>query len=464
MIKTFFRKDKYQRDHKITASKVMLSITFVFLLAGAKVSGQSELTKLINYSLEHSRSVKKSNLQVEESRYLRKETIGQGLPQIEASGKYSKMMLDKIEIPASAYTMVPAEYAPLLDQIANIDALYMVSGGIQVTQLLYSQAYIEGLKTTRKTQELYTLLKNKTEEEVIEEVAGNYYQAVSLSLQMKTVEKSLSNLQEMLRIATLNYQNDMVKESSVNRLQVTVTNLEVTRQTIKTGIELQINYIKALAGMPADTTINIDTTLITGNNALSIINPAFSIDNVPSYQVLLKQSEIYNQQVKVAQSKYYPTLAAFGQFNFSSYNTTTEISKWTNMNTIGLNLQVPIFSSGVNHAKVKQAKIKESQLQEDILHTRDMLAVSYNNAHSEYQTALDLLGVQKENRDLAVKVYDQTALQYKEGMASMADLLNVNSDFLQADNSYNQQVLKCKLAEIKMLKATGNLKQLTNNK
>jgi len=45
-------------------------------------------------------------------------------------------------------------------------------------------------------------------------------------------------------------------------------------------------------------------------------------------------------------------------------------------------------------------------------------------------------------------------------MASMADLLNVNSDFLQADNSLNQQILKCKTAEIKMLKSSGNLKSL----
>lgn len=455
-------KEKKQFRNKSTILTWIISLCL--LLTSSHLFGQSELTKLINYSLEHSRVVKKSNLQVEESKYLRKETVGQGLPQIEATASYSKMMLDEIELPAALYTMIPAEYAPMLDQISNIDALYSASAGVQVTQLLYSQAYLEGLKTTRKTQELYSLLKTKTEEEVIEEVASNYYQAISLNLQLKTVEKSLANLQELHRIATLSYKNDMLKESSVNRLKVTVTNLEVTRQTIQTGIELQLNYIKALAGMPADSVLTIDTTAVAEILSAATSHSTFSVENVPSYQVLLKQSELYRQQVKIAQAKYYPTLAAYGQFNFSSYNTTTEINKWTNMNTIGLQLQVPIFSSGVNHAKVKQAKIKEAQLQEDILRTSDLLGVSYNNARSEYQTAINLLSVQNENRALALKVYTQTSLQYKEGMASMADLLNVNSDFLQADNSYNQQILKCKLAELKMLKATGNLKQLANNK
>ena len=71
-----------------------------------------------------------------------------------------------------------------------------------------------------------------------------------------------------------------------------------------------------------------------------------------------------------------------------------------------------------------------------------------------------MLAAQRENKALALKVYHQTSLLYNEGMASMADLLNVNSDFLQADNSLNQQILKCKTAEIKMLKASGSLKSL----
>ena len=127
-------------------------------------------------------------------------------------------------------------------------------------------------------------------------------------------------------------------------------------------------------------------------------------------------------------------------------------------------MSIPIYNSGVTHAKVKQSLLRQKQLDEDILQTKDFLKVDYQNAFSEYQTARNLLGVQRDNRELAQKVYRQTMLQYQEGMASLADLLNVNSDFLQADNSYNQQVIKCKTSEIKMLKATGNLKNIVNIK
>ncbi|HEX2967577.1 MAG TPA: TolC family protein [Bacteroidales bacterium] len=434
----------------------------LYISQSCAVFGQAKLQDIIEYALVHSHDVKKSNLQSQEMTYMRKETAAHGLPQVDLTGTYTDMMLGKIEIPESVYAMVEPRYAPLLDQISKIDALYSASAGVQITQLIYSQSYLTGLKTMKKTEELYNLLKTKTEEDILEEIAGVYYQTSALMMQLSTVNKSLSNLKEIHRIADLNYRNDLLKESSVNRLKVTITNLEVNQETLENVIGVQINYLKALAGMPADTTITVDTiSVVTGVADINNIS-AFSTEEVPSYQLLKKQDEINDLQIKSAKSKYIPNIAAFGKFNFSSYNTSPGLDQFKNRNTIGLQLSMPVFTSGINSSKVRQAMLKKSQNEETMLKTRDLLAVGYYNAQSEYNSALRLLNVQKENRELALKVYNQTSLQYNEGMASMADVLNVNSDFLQADNSYNQQVIKCRMSEIKMLKSSGKLRQLVN--
>lgn len=463
----------------------VLAVYFVInlCLLSFNVSGQTTMTDLVSYALEHSRDIKKSELLCKEADYIYKEARGRGLPQLSASASYSKMILPEMGITSETYSAIEGMadmminesvsddarqgvkdgLKGMLDQISNMDALYTSSAGIQITQLIYSQAYWVGLKTTKRTQELYSILKSKNEEDVIDEVASGYYQAGSLMLQLQTIDKSISNLKEIHRIAELNYRNDMIKESSVNRLKVTITNLEVTRKTIQNGINMQLNYLKALAGMPGDTLLAIDTTRLVNDFLGNMAENDFDALKVPSYQALLKQDEIYSQQVKLSRATYFPTLAAFGKINYSAYNTTGEIKDFSNMNTFGLSLSIPIFTSGVNSAKVNQTKLKQAQLKEDILKTNDLLTISYNNALMEYQTARDMVAAQKGNRALAMEVYNQTSLQYKEGMASMADLLNVNSDFLQADNSLNQQILKCKTAEIKMLKASGNLKSLVGN-
>jgi ABC-type nitrate/sulfonate/bicarbonate transport system substrate-binding protein len=258
----------------------------------------------------------------------------------------------------------------------------------------------------------------------------------------------------------LNY-IDLGKEAPVfdYYTPVIITNEE----TLKNVISIQLNYLKALAGMPADTTISIDTLSMGEVNLALRENSSFRVEDVPSFQLLQKQNEINELQIKNAKAKYIPQVAAFGKFDLSSYSTSPKMDKLRNVNTIGLQLSFPVFTSGINSSKVKQAQLRKSQNEENILKTRDLLSVSYNNALSEYETACKLLDVQKENRELALKVYNQTSSQYREGMASMADLLNVNSDFLQADNSYIQQIIKCNLAGIKMLKSSGKLRQLADN-
>jgi outer membrane protein TolC len=452
------------------------SIVLCLCFFTPKVNGQNDLPSLIHYALEHSRDVRKSNLQVQEAKYIYKEARGHGLPQIDASASYSKMMLPDMGVDTTQLAGMLNSFIndgpdknnirtgilKQLNGLNNIDALYTASAGIQITQLIFSQSYWVGLKTAKKTRELYSILKTKTEEEVIADVAEGYYQAGSLLLQLQTMDKSIHNLKEIHRIAELSYKNDLIKESNVNRLKVNISNLEVTRSTIQNGVTIQLNYLKALAGMPADSLLTIDTTSLVNNFTDKSASANFIAENVPSYQVLLKQDEVYNQQIKMANAIYYPTLAAFGKLNYSSYNTSSEITSLSNMTTIGLSLSIPLFTSGINFSKVKQAKIKQAELKEDIFKTKDLLTVNYNNAFLEYQTSHDMLAAQKENKELALKVYNQTAMQYQEGMASLADLLNVNSEFLQADNSYNQQILKCKTSEIKMLQASGNLKSLVS--
>lgn len=66
-------------------------------------------------------------------------------------------------------------------------------------------------------------------------------------------------------------------------------------------------------------------------------------------------------------------------------------------------------------------------------------------------------------KELANKVYEQVKLQFDEGMASLTDLLNVETSLLEAENLFNQQLLRYKLAEIEILKTTGKLQSLINN-
>lgn len=448
--------------HKATMA---ITCSLIFFIASVTPAlAQSDLQNLINYALEHSHDVKKAALKQDEALYSYRETRAKGLPQIEGSGSYSMMKMGGIASSLGGLSdLLPADQASAVGQLlSDFETLYSTAVGAQVTQLIYSQSYWVGLKVSEKSRELYDILKEKSDDDIISEVCDNYFQAGSMMMQLSSLKKSKANLEELNKLMNLSYQNDMITEPEVSRVKISIVNLQSGIRSVENAIDIQKNYIKALAGLPADSTVRIDTTAI-ANNITIRDECTFNLENVPEYKALVKQEEIYAGQVKVAQAKLYPTLAAYAKLNYSSFGNTAKPQNLSNMSTVGLNLTIPIFSSGENRNKIKQYQIQREQLQEDLEKNMQLLSVNYNSAVLEYQTAAELLTVQKDNRDLAKKVYRQTFLQYQEGMASLADVLNVNNDFLKADDSYNQQIIKLKTAEIKMLKASGNIKKLITN-
>lgn len=444
---------------KVRSLKNILLICFVTVTSTA--FPQVSLDSLLEYALQHSHEVKKAALQEREASFYRKEITGQGFPQVKSSAVYGKLSMNNINllIPTEALS---EEMAILFDQIEGMDKLYLAGGTIEVSQLIYSQSYWVGLKAAKKTQELYTILKRQTDEEVILNLSEGYFQVCALSLQQVTIDKMLKNLNEIFDVLKLNYQNELVKKTDVSRVNISVVNLETTRKTIDDGINIQVNYLKALAGIPKDSVLAVNVESFDDFPGSGLHEHPFVPENVPAYQVLLKQSELTHEQMRLAKAEYLPVLSAFGQFNKSAYNTKSKLDTWTGMNFIGLNLSFPVFTSGVTRAKVKQTEIKQFEINEDLSGAKDLLQVDYNNALSEYTSGLEFLNVHRQNRQLAIEVYNQSELQYKEGMISLTDLLAANNDFLQADNLYNQQLLKCRLALLKMLQTTGTLKTLIN--
>jgi outer membrane protein TolC len=302
----------------------------------------------------------------------------------------------------------------------------------------------------------------KTEEDVIHDVSSSYYQVLMNYSNLKILNENIQNLEKLYNILKLQYDNDFVKQTDVNRLKVTLTNLKTKRETLENGIQIQKRILKIISGIPDENELQLDTAVISKMDYQKPVVAEYLPEVLPEFQLLKKQTELAELQVESSKAAFYPNLAAFGQFNYSSYATEFKIKDFSNMNTLGLKATIPIFSSGMRIQRVKQSQLKFDQNQEDFNLNKKYLETGYQNAVNSLHSSWKNLQDQQENKELASQVYNQVKLQFDEGMASLTDLLNVESSLLEAENLFNQQLLKYKLAEIELLKATGKLKTLIN--
>jgi outer membrane protein TolC len=126
-------------------------------------------------------------------------------------------------------------------------------------------------------------------------------------------------------------------------------------------------------------------------------------------------------------------------------------------NILGVSLSIPIFSSGVRHAKLSQAKIdyKTSQNTKELVSQQLTLAevqskYNYNNYLEQYEN-------QKTNVVIAKEVLDQIKLKYAQGLVSSLEMTSANSDYLKAESDKISTLLELLNAELALKKINNNL-------
>ena len=146
----------------------------------------------------------------------------------------------------------------------------------------------------------------------------------------------------------------------------------------------------------------------------------------------------------------------------NSFNLYTNNALNYDMSAINLTLRIPIFDGGARKSRVSQASIDVEKVQIDLQNTSNALQMAFQNARMQMKNSLTTIATQNENKLLAEEVYTSTQNNYRNGLATLTDLLNAETELVSAQNSYNQALLNYKVAEIELIKSQGNIKSLIN--
>ena len=95
--------------------------------------------------------------------------------------------------------------------------------------------------------------------------------------------------------------------------------------------------------------------------------------------------------------------------------------------------------------------------------TEQSIKVDISNYEIQYKNALDNINREKENLDLAESVYKNTQLEYQHGTGSTLDLIQSESSYMVAQNTYFNKLLNLYIAHIEFEKAKGSLTSFINN-
>ena len=417
------------------------------LLFMSSVSGQEQLTLDIEsakeYALQFNKTIKNSGLSVIQSQEQLKEAIAAGLPQVNATTDYTNSMGAEISIQFDPNS--PASKIPI-KPTSNFN--------LQVGQLLFNGSYLVGVQSAKLYGKLTEKSKIKTEQDVVSQVVENYYLVLVSGQTLDILKVNMDNLKTIYNKTKPMVSVGMMEKVELDQLSVQVNALNNAVRAAERQYEMTQNMLRLQLGVSADTKMILTEKLADITAALdkqTAISDSFLISQNIDYQLLNVQEKISEKQVDLQKAAYLPTLSGYYSFTHKILKPAFDMSP---ANVVGLQLDIPVFSSGERRAKVKQAKIDLETTKNNKALLEDQLSIQYKQLRFNLLSAIESYENQKENVKVSREVYKSLKSKYEHGMISSLDLTTADNNYLQAETDYLSAVLE-------VLRAQNDLDTLT---
>jgi|GEM_PF-2051145 outer membrane protein TolC len=446
---------------------LILIVCTILVLSGAKAqtAKRMDFGDLLNYALHNNRDLKEAKFQETLAELSVKETKASGLPKLNASVDYK----DYLTLPTM---ILPGALAGTdQDIIAQFGKKFNLDAGVQLSQLLFSLDYVNGLKTAKKVKEIRKLEVEKSEIELFQLIYTEYYNLIAIYKNLEIVQNNMESLNLTRENLEALVAGGLALQTELDRIEINVTNLEASAQKILTGIQVQTNNIQYIIGMAPATKLEIDTTgfmdLFNQSSLLEQYNAdQFSPDKLIEVQLIHKSLELNKLQIKTAKASTSPTISFYGSYSYQAqrekFNFLDSGEKWFQVNLIGLKATIPIFNGFANRAKIASAKIEKEVTMIRLEKSSGGLNLQYQNSLMNFQANVKSCRIQQKNIELAKRVVEQESLKLKEGISTLTDYLTAVSEYRNTQIDYAQNFIDMKKSEIELLKNQGLLKVKMN--
>jgi outer membrane protein len=462
---------------------ILLSFVLLFICFTAKSQENTRLSldEAVNYALQNSLSVQNANLESLDADQQIKERLSIGLPKLSASLGYNYYLdiptsilppfFPESDIAFAQNSNVAGQPIPI--QVTRLDAngepvfgaaqeiqfglKHNATAGINLESLLFDWTYLTGVRAAREFKNYKKEELKVVERSVRNQVIDAYLPSLILRENISILDSNLMNLKRLKFETNESYKAGFVEQLDVDRLTLSIANLEVSREAIIRQQETVENSLKLAMNMSPESDITLTDNI---DNLLSEISAedltgAIDMSKRPELGVIDKGIELADLNIEVNKAGYYPSLSGFFNYQQQYQGNTLADGNWFPVSLIGLQANIPIYSGGFRKTQVERAKILKETNMLQKKQFENGTTMEIQTARINYLSAKDRLANQQENVDLAKRIYNTTKIKYKEGVGSSIEITSAEQQLYQTQQSYTTALYDLLVAKFALEKAIG---------
>ena len=402
------------------------------------------LDQAITYALEHNYSAINASRDIVDAQKQKWETIATGLPQISGAVSYQNQLKQPVsQIPAEFFGGEPGTYQEVVFGQAQ-----SMSASATLRQQIFDGSYIVGVQATKTFLEYSRNNKEKTELEVRKAVVEAYGNVLLAQESVQISEKNKATLEKNLYETKRIYENGLGDEESVDQLQITLSSVDNQLKNARRLEKITHQMLNLVLGIPIETptvlTENLDD-LTQRQIDFGLLDSEFSIENNVDYKMAANLNQQRALELKLAKSYALPTLNAFVNYGGNSFsdnfNFLNSGQKWFASSILGVDLNIPIFSSLKRSAGTQRAKIALEKAKTQFTEAQAQIRLRLESAKSDYILAIEQYGTSKANLELAERIENKNQIKYAEGLATSFDLRQAQTQLYTSQQEYLQSMV-----------------------
>lgn len=401
------------------------------------------LAEARDYALEHNRTLQNADLSVRQAYATRWQTIASMLPQADMSLGLN-------------YTDGKMKFAlqegmpPMEKNIENLAGSLNVSASIAVNGQLIMGALINNTAI-----EMQDINKRNSELDVVANVETYYITALAMEKTVGLLDKTMVDLEKLYEITENSVKAGVAEQTAADQIKVQVASMRSAINSTNRSLEMIYNALALQLAVGSDVKLVLTDELdnvLNVEEALNLLSMDFDLSKNYGYQLAEQNVKMAKQNVVMAGMAYVPTLSAFYQYTAPNKYFSGEAAMEQSMGVVGLQLSIPLWSSGKRAAGITEKKLARQAAENSLADARDGLMVQHKQLRYNLSTAYEDFDIQKLNIDVSQRVYESTSNKFEYGHASSLELTNASMTLLTAQSDYVQAILNLVNAQIELKK------------
>ena len=244
-----------------------------------------------------------------------------------------------------------------------------------------------------------------------------------------------------------------VEKTDVDQLELTGNTIRNALNQIESNLDLAYRLLKIQLGIEEKVNLALSDK-VRSNDALTsssntLINQVFDLDKNIDYRILNSTELLSKLDYKREKTNSLPVIAGF-------YNHQEKINRpifdFAPKDVFGINLSLPIFSSGQRSAAVFQKKLTLEKATNTKLYVANSTLMQAAQLRNDLKLKLERYQTQRKSLELSDEIYNRTLEKYRQGISTSMDLLTSQNQYLTNLTNYYQGIYDLEGAQTKLEK------------